>query len=86
MAKAKAEDLKTKTADELQKSLMDARKEQFNAKLQRAAGQMENTASLRAQRRNIARIKTFMNAKAEGKTAAAKPAKKAPAKKAAAKA
>ena len=86
MAKAKAEDLKTKTADELQKALMDARKEQFNAKLQRAAGQMENTASLRAQRRSIARIKTFMNAKAEGNTAAAKPAKKAPAKKAAAKA
>ncbi len=84
MAKAKAEDLKTKTPDELQKALMDARKEQFNAKLQRSAGQMENTASLRAQRRNIARIKTFISAKAEGKTAAkAAPAKKASAKKAA---
>ncbi len=79
----KAEDLKGKTKDELQKSLMDARKEQFNARLQRAAGQLENTAAMRATRRNIARIKTFLNMSADA--AAAKPAK-APAKKKAAKA
>jgi large subunit ribosomal protein L29 len=79
----KAEDLKGKTKDELQKALMDARKDQFNAKLQRAGGQLENTATLRNARRVIARIKTFMNMKADAK--AAKPAK-APAKKKAAKA
>ncbi len=79
----KAEDLKGKTQDELQKALMDARKDQFNARLQRAAGQMENTSGLRTMRRDIARIKTQMNAKTEAK--AAKPAK-APAKKAAKKA
>lgn len=78
----KAEDLKGKTKDELQKALMDARKEQFNAKMQRAAGQLENTSGIRAIRRNIARIKTFMNMKQD---AAAKPAK-APVKKKAAKA
>jgi len=78
----KAEDLKGKTQDELQKALMDARKEQFNARLQRAAGQLENTAALRKQRRDIARIKTQMNAKTE----ASATAKKAPAKKAAKKA
>lgn len=77
----KAEDLKGKTPDELQKTLMDARKAQFNARLQRSAGQLENTTSLRAQRRDIARIKTAMNAKTE-----AAPAKKAPAKKKSAKA
>lgn len=76
----KAEDLKGKTKDELQKALMDTRKEQFNARLQRAAGQLENTTGMRAIRRNIARIKTQMNATAEAKDAA-KPAKKAPAKK-----
>jgi large subunit ribosomal protein L29 len=79
----KAEDLKGKTQDELQRSLMDARKEQFNARMQRAAGQLENTAALRKQRRDIARIKTQINAKTEAK--AAKPVK-APAKKAAKKA
>lgn len=81
--KTKAEDFKGKTADELQKALMDARKDQFNARLQRASGQLENTAALRAKRRTIARIKTEMNAKTEAKAPAAK---KAPAKKAAKKA
>lgn len=80
----KAEDLKGKTKDELQKSLMDARKEQFNARLQRAAGQLENTAALRSQRRNIARIKTAISVLGNEQTAA--PAKKAPAKKKSAKA
>ena len=63
----KAEDLKGKTPDELQKALMDARKEQFNARLQRAAGQLENTAGLRTMRRDIARIKTQINAKKSAK-------------------
>lgn len=78
----KAEDLKGKTPDELKKALLDARKDQFNARLQRAGGQLENTASLRAKRRDIARIKTQINAKTE----ASAPATKAPAKKAAKKA
>ena len=78
----KYEDLKGKTPDELHKSLMDARKEQFNAKLQRAGGQLENTSSMRAKRRDIARIKTAINAP---KSEAAAPAK-APAKKKSAKA
>ena len=77
----KAEDLKGKSQDELQKALMDSRKEQFNARLQRASGQLENTSSMRVTRRNIARIKTQMNATTDAKAAAKSPAKKAPAKK-----
>lgn len=76
----KAEDLIGKTKDELQKALMDARKEQFNARMQRAAGQLENTASMRAQRRDIARIKTAMNAKTEADSAKKAPVKKKSAK------
>jgi large subunit ribosomal protein L29 len=76
----KAEDLKGKTQDELQKALMDARKDQFNARLQRAAGQLENTAGMRKMRRDIARIKTQMNAKTEAKAPAKAPAKKKAAK------
>lgn len=78
----KAEDLKGKTKDELQKALMDARKEQFDARLQRAGGQLENTASLRVMRRNIARIKTGLNATSEAAAPAKAPAKKKAAKKA----
>jgi large subunit ribosomal protein L29 len=82
----KAEDLKTKTADELTKLLLDARKEQMNLRFQRSGGQLEKTAPIRAVRRRIARIKTFMNVgKAAAAPKAAKPAKAAPAKKAAAK-
>lgn len=73
----KAEDLKGKSQDELQKALMDARKEQFNARLQRAAGQLENTAALRKMRRDIARIKTQQNAKTEAKAPAKKKSAKA---------
>ena len=76
----KAEDLKGKTADELQKTLLDTRKEQFNAKMQRAAGQLENTASMRSRRRDIARIKTAITAAKNGSAAKAAPAKKKSAK------
>lgn len=56
----KAEDLKSKTEDELKKMLLDARKEQMNLRFQRANGQMEKTHVMRQARRNIARIKTFL--------------------------
>ena len=79
----KAEDLKGKTKDELTKLLMDTRKEQFNARLQRASGQLENTSTIRAIRRNIARIKTFISSNADAK---AVKAAKAPAAKKSAKA
>ena len=55
-----AELLKGKSADELKKTLMDLRKDQLNARLQRSAGQLANTSTLRTLRRDIARIKTFI--------------------------
>lgn len=69
----KADDLKTKTTDELNKLLLDKRKEQMNLRFQRSNGQLENTAEMRKVRRTIARIKTFLNVK---KTEEATPAKK----------
>jgi len=77
----KAEDLKTKTPDELQKLLLDSKKEQFNLRFQRSNGQLENTAEIRKNRRTIARIKTFLNAK-PAETAKPAPKKKPAAKKA----
>lgn len=76
----KAEDLKTKTQDELVKLLLDQRKAQLNLRFQRSGGTLENTAEIRKNRRAIARIKTYLNAqKAEA------PAKKPAAKKTASK-
>ena len=67
----KKEDYTGKSADELKKSLIDLKKEQFNARFQASGGQLDNTASLRTIRRNIARVKTLLNAQkhADGKAA-----------------
>ena len=59
----KAADLKTKTTDELQESLLELCKEQFNLRCPRACGQLENTARVRQVRRGIARIKTLLHSK-----------------------
>jgi large subunit ribosomal protein L29 len=58
-----AQDLRTKSADELKDSLIGLRKEQFNLRFQRASGQLENTARVRQVRRDIARIKTILRDK-----------------------
>lgn len=59
-----AADLRTKSADELKQLIADLKKEQFNLRFQRASGQLENTARVGLVRRDIARIKTVMHAKA----------------------
>ncbi len=59
----KAEELKTKTPDELKKLLLDSKKAQFNLRFQKSGGQLNNTAEIRKTRRTIARIKTFLNAR-----------------------
>ena len=55
----KAEDLRTKSPDELTDALASLKKEQFNLRFQRASGQLEKTARIREVRRDIARIKTI---------------------------
>ena len=55
----KGEDYGVKTPDQLKSDLVQLQKEQFNLRFQRATGQLENTARVRAVRRDIARIKTM---------------------------
>lgn len=73
----KTAELRTKSADELSKELMELRKEQFNFRFQKSTGQLENVSRVRTVRRDIAKIKTLLNEQKQGKTVAAKPAKKA---------
>jgi len=61
----KGEDFGVKTPDQLKSELVQLQKEQFNLRFQRASGQLENTARVRAVRRDIARIKTFLAQKRE---------------------
>ena len=56
------EELKAKTAAELNEELVAAKKELFNLRFQNATNQLENTARIKEVRRNIARIQTVMAA------------------------
>ena len=59
-----ANELRAKTPDQLREELANLKKESFNLRFQQATGQMENTAAMRAARRNAARVKTILNEKA----------------------
>ncbi|MDR7032085.1 50S ribosomal protein L29 [Mesorhizobium sp. BE184] len=65
----KAEDIRTKTQDQLADDLAALKKEQFNLRFQKATGQLEKTARVKQVRRDIARIKTIAAAKTAGKKA-----------------
>jgi len=52
------------TLDQLSEELVKLKKEQFNLRFQAASGQLENTARVRAIRRDIARINTVTRSKA----------------------
>ena len=57
------------TPDQLSEQLASLKKEQFNLRFQRATGQLENTARVRAVRRDIARIKTMQAQRRTGQGA-----------------
>ena len=58
------EDLKAKSATELQEELVAAKKELFNLRFQNATNQLDNTSRIKEVRRNIARIQTVITEKA----------------------
>ena len=58
------EDLKTKSAAELQEELVAAKKELFNLRFQNATNQLDNTSRIKEVRKNIARIQTLSAQKA----------------------
>ena len=60
----KAQELRSKTPDQLRDELIALKKEAFNLRFRQATGQLENTARMRAVRKDVARIKTVLNAKA----------------------
>ena len=59
------EDLKKKSAAELNEELVAAKKELFNLRFQNATNQLDNTSRIKEVRRNIARIQTVISEKAE---------------------
>ena len=57
------EELKAKTAAELNEELVAAKKELFNLRFQNATNQLDNTSRIKEVRRNIARIQTVITEK-----------------------
>ena len=62
--KTYVEDLKGKSAAELQNELVAAKKELFNLRFQNATNQLDNTSRIKEVRKNIARIQTIITEKA----------------------
>ena len=58
------EDLKTKSAAELQEEFVAAKKELFNLRFQNATNQLDNTSRIKEVRKNIARIQTVITEQA----------------------
>lgn len=59
------EDLKAKSAAELNEELVAAKKELFNLRFQNATNQLDNTSRIKEVRKNIARIQTVITEKAK---------------------
>jgi len=60
-----AAELREKTLPELKEELVRLRREQFNLRMQRASEQLPQTHLLREARRDIARVNTVMQEKAQ---------------------
>lgn len=54
-------DIKSKTTDELNKKLIDLKKELYNINVLRANGEDKNSSKIRKIKKDVARIMTFFN-------------------------
>ena len=60
----KAQDLRTKSVEELNNELVNLLGEQFKLRMQTATGQLHQTHQAKQVRRDIARVKTILTEKA----------------------
>ena len=60
----KASELRTKSADELNKEVLDLLRAQFGLRMQLATQQLSNTSQMSKVRRDIARVRTLIREKA----------------------
>jgi len=60
---SKAAELREKTVQELEQELFELHKEQFNLRMQMAAGRMAEHSQVKKTRRSIARVKTLLKEK-----------------------
>lgn len=60
----RANELREKTVEQLNEQLLDLLRDQFNLRMQKATGQLNQSHLLTQVRRDIARVKTVLNQKA----------------------
>ncbi|MBB1487297.1 50S ribosomal protein L29 [Oceanospirillum sediminis] len=60
----KAAELREKSVEELNEQLTSLLRDQFNLRMQKGTGQLNQTHLLNQVRRDIARVKTLLNEKA----------------------
>ena len=63
MAKTKAKDIRELSADDIRLQLRELKQEALNLRLQKATGQLENSARIRQVRRETARVLTAVAAR-----------------------
>jgi large subunit ribosomal protein L29 len=56
-----AKELRSKSAEDLEKELLELSREAFNLRMQKGTGQLSRPNQVKDVRRNIARVKTIMN-------------------------
>ena len=61
----KASELRGKDAGELEQELQSLLRAQFSLRMQKATQQLSNTSQLKKVRRDIARVRTLLNQKAQ---------------------
>jgi large subunit ribosomal protein L29 len=66
---SKTSDLRSKSAEELNKELLELRRAQFSLRMQLATQSLTKNSEIERLRRQVARVRTFMNqkSKASGK-------------------
>ena len=66
---SKNDDLRSKSAEELNKELLELRRAQFSLRMQLATQSLMKNSEIERLRRQVARVRTFMNqkSKASGK-------------------
>ncbi len=60
----KISELRDKSDQDLNKEIVELRREQFNLRMQKSTGQLGNSARFKELRREIARIRTVLTEKA----------------------
>ncbi len=62
----KATELRDKSLEQLNDTLLELRKEQFNLRMQKGTGQLARPSLVSQVRKDIARVKTIINEKRAG--------------------